>query len=69
MGTLLAHFQLSIDQYRQAGFLSTVLQPLCPRPAALPGVVVTKVQDLAFILVELHAIGLSSSIQLVSIPL
>jgi len=38
---------------------STVFQPLCPNPVALPGVVVAKVQDPAFGLVEPHPIGFS----------
>ena len=45
--TLLAHVQLSIDQHSQVLFLCTVFQPLCPKPAALHGIVVAKVQDLA----------------------
>jgi len=44
-------------------------QPLLPRPVALYGVVVTKVQDLALGLVEPHTAGLSPSIQSVQIPL
>ena len=46
-GTLLAYVQPSIDQYPQVHFLHTVFQPLCPKPVALPGAVVAKVQDLA----------------------
>ena len=36
LGTLLAHVQLSVDQYPQVRFLYTVFQPLCPKPVALP---------------------------------
>ena len=65
---MLAHVQLSIDQNRQV-LSSTVFQSLCTKPVAMPGVVMTKVQDLAFALVELHPIGLSPAILLVQIPL
>ena len=44
-------------------FLYTVFQPLCPKPVALPGVIVAKVQDPAFGLVESHPIDFSSAIQ------
>ncbi|KAK4823850.1 hypothetical protein QYF61_007498 [Mycteria americana] len=60
LGTLLAHIQAAVDQHPQ---------PLCPKPAALHGVVVTQVQDLALNLVEPHTIGLGPSIQPVQIPL
>ena len=63
------HVQSSINQYPQVHFLYTVFQPLCPRPLALPGVVVAKVQDPTFGLVELHPISLSPVIQPVQIPL
>ena len=42
---------------------------LCPKPVALPGVVVAKAQDPALGLVELHPIGLSPAIQPVHISL
>ena len=45
MGTLLARVQPSINPHPQVHFPYTVFQPLCPMPAALPGVVVAKVQD------------------------
>lgn len=48
---------------------STVFQTLCPKPVALPRVVVTKVQDLSLGLLELHPIGLNRVIQPVQIPL
>ena len=35
LGTLLAHVQLSIDQYPQVCFLHTVLQPLCLKPCSV----------------------------------
>ena len=37
LGTLLAHIQLSIDQYPQVRNLYTVFQPLYSKPVALPG--------------------------------
>ena len=56
-------------QYIQVHFLYTVFQPLCPKPVALPGVVVAKEQDPAFGLVEPHPIGFSPAIQPFQIPL
>ena len=52
VGTLLALVQLSISQYPQVCFLYTVFQLLCLKPAALPGVAVAKVQDLALGLLQ-----------------
>ena len=65
---LLVHVQLNVDQQLQVHFFCTVFQPLCPKPVALPGVVVTKVQDPAFGLVEFHPIGLSPATQPVQTP-
>jgi len=67
LGTLLAHVQSSVNQHPQVHFLYTVFQPLCPKPVALPGVIVAKVQDPAFGLVE--SIGFSPAIQPIQIPL
>ncbi|PKU43084.1 hypothetical protein llap_6600 [Limosa lapponica baueri] len=50
-------------------FSARQLQPLCPKPGALPGVGGTQGQDPALGLVEPHPIGLSPSIQPVQIPL
>ena len=44
-------------------------QLLCPESVALPGVVVTKVQDLAHDLVELRPTGLSPVMQPAQITL
>ena len=67
LGTLLAHVQSSLNQNPQVHFLYTVFQPLCPKPVALPGVIVAKVQDPAFGLVESHPIGFSPAIQPIQI--
>ena len=48
---------------------STVFWPLCPKPVALPGVVVAKVQGSALGLVELHPTGLGLAIKPLHIPL
>ena len=69
LGTLLAHAQFSVNQHPQVHFLYTVFQPLCSKPVALPGVIVAKVQDPAFGLVESHPIGFSPAIQRIQIPL
>jgi len=47
LDTLMAHVQLSINQYPQIHFLYAVFQPLSPKPVTLRGVAVAKVQDLA----------------------
>ncbi|GAB0205786.1 hypothetical protein GRJ2_003044200 [Grus japonensis] len=69
LGTLLAHVQPAVNQHPQVLFRQAAFQPLCPKPVALHGVVVTQVQDLALSLVKPHTAGLSSSIQPVQIPL
>ena len=69
LSTLLAYVQPSIDQHSQVHFLYTVLQPLCPKPVALPEVVLAKVQDPTLGLTEPHPIGHSPAIQPVQIPL
>jgi len=68
LGTPLAHVQPSINQYPRSTS-STAFQPLCPKPVALPGVVVAKVQDLALGLVELNPTRLSPVMQPVQNPL
>lgn len=55
----LAHIHLAINQHPQVPFWGAVLKPLFMQPSALQGVVVTKVQDLAFCLIGPHAIFLS----------
>jgi len=57
LGTLPAHVQTAVKQQSQFSF--------SPKPAALHGVVVTEVQDLALSLVETYG----PSIQPVQIPL
>ncbi|GAB0186435.1 hypothetical protein GRJ2_001108800 [Grus japonensis] len=69
LGTLLAHIQLAVNQHLQVLFCRAAFQPLFPKPAALHGIVVTQVQDLAPSLVESHPVGLDPSIQPVQIPL
>ena len=67
LGTPSAHVQPSANQHPQVCFLYTVFQPLCPKPVALPGVVVAEVQHLKLGLVGLHHICLSPVIQPVQI--
>ena len=50
-------------------FVFTVIQPLIPKPIALHGVIVAKVQDPALGLVKPHPVHLSPAIQLLYIPL
>ena len=69
LGTLPAHGQPAVNQHRQVLFLRTAFQPLLPKPVALHGVVVTKVQDPAFGLVLPHTVGLGPSIWSVLMPL
>ncbi|KAK4825074.1 hypothetical protein QYF61_023078 [Mycteria americana] len=67
LGTLLAHVQAAVDQHAQVLFHQAAFQPLFPKPAALHGVAVAQVQDLALGLVEPHTIDLSPSTQPVQI--
>ena len=70
LGTLLSHVQASsISQHHQTLFLCTAFQPLCPKPVALHGVSVTKVQDPSLSHVEPPSIGLWPFIQPVQVPL
>ncbi|KAK4810817.1 hypothetical protein QYF61_008789 [Mycteria americana] len=57
LGTLLAHIQPAVNQHLQVLLCRAAFQPLFPKPVALHGVVVTKVQDLALGLVESHTIA------------
>ncbi|KAJ7426288.1 hypothetical protein WISP_17385 [Willisornis vidua] len=68
-GTLLAHVQPSVKPNPQVPFHLVALQPLCAQPVALHGVVVSKVQDPAFGLIELHPVGISSSLHSFQVPL
>jgi len=67
LGTLLAHVQSSVNQYIHVHFLYTAFQPLCPKPVALPGIVVTKMQYVALGLNELNPASLNLSMQPLSI--
>ncbi|KAK4816766.1 hypothetical protein QYF61_022764 [Mycteria americana] len=69
LGILPAHIQAAVDQHAQVLFCRAAFQPFFLKPVALHGVVVAQVQDLAFSLVERHAIGPSPSIQPVQVPL
>ncbi|KAK4826890.1 LOW QUALITY PROTEIN: hypothetical protein QYF61_012078, partial [Mycteria americana] len=69
LGTLLAHIQVAVNQHSHALFCQAAFQPLFPKPVALPGVVVTQVQDLALGLVEPHTTGPILLMQPVQVPL
>ena len=69
LGTLLAHIQLTIQQYTKVPFRQTAFQPLLPKPVGLPGVVVTKMQDPTLGPIETHAINLGPSIESIQAPL
>ncbi|KAK4824657.1 hypothetical protein QYF61_017030 [Mycteria americana] len=69
LGTLLAHIQLSVNQYPQVLFCLAAFQPLFPKPVALYGVAVAQVQDLALGLVKPHTTDLGPLIQPVQVPL
>ncbi|RMB99641.1 hypothetical protein DUI87_23894 [Hirundo rustica rustica] len=68
LGTLLA-LVLLLSPAPQVPLCLGTVQPLCPQPVALQGVVVAKVQDLALGLVKLHVVRLGLSIQPVQVPL
>ncbi|KAK4830327.1 hypothetical protein QYF61_010091 [Mycteria americana] len=69
LGTLLAHIQLAVNQHPQVLLCLEAFQPLFPKPAALHGVAVAQVQDLALGLVKPYTIDLGPSIQPVQVPL
>ncbi|KAK4830691.1 hypothetical protein QYF61_012860 [Mycteria americana] len=69
LGTLLALIQPAVNQHPQVLFCLAAFQPLFPKPAALHGVAVAQVQDLALGLVKPHTIDLGPSIQPVQVPL
>ncbi|KAK4825514.1 hypothetical protein QYF61_000027, partial [Mycteria americana] len=69
LGTLLAHIQPAVNQHPQVLLCQAAFQPLFPKPAALHGVAVAQVQDLALGLVKPHTIHPSPSIQPVQVPL
>ena len=60
--------QASINTPTPTSSAQERFQPLCPKPVALPGLLVAKVQDPAFGLAEPHPIGFSPAIQPVHIP-
>ncbi|KAJ7418309.1 integral membrane protein dgcr2 idd [Willisornis vidua] len=60
-------FFRSMQTQTQDLFCLVSLQPLCPQPVALRGVVVAKV-DLAFGLAKSHSIGINPSLQSVQVP-
>lgn len=53
LGTLLAHVQSAVSQHPQVPFCLAIIQPLCPQPVVLQGVL-TKVWDPALGLAKLH---------------
>ncbi|XP_031471779.1 collagen alpha-1(I) chain-like [Phasianus colchicus] len=55
----LARVQPSVGLQLRILFLHAAFRPLCPKPAAMPGVVVTKVRDPACGGVEPRAVGIS----------
>ncbi|RMC15497.1 hypothetical protein DUI87_07689 [Hirundo rustica rustica] len=59
----------SCYQNPQVPFLLGTVQPHCPQPVTLEGVIVAKVQDSALGLIKLHLVRLCPSIQLVQISL
>ncbi|KAJ7413846.1 hypothetical protein WISP_88023 [Willisornis vidua] len=69
LGKLLAHVQFHVNKNPQVPFSLGTLQPPCPQPVVLHGVVVAKVQDLALDLVEPHVTGFSPSLQAIQVSL
>ena len=69
LGTLLAHIQMTVHQYTNVLFCQAAFQPLLPKPVGLPGVIVTKMQDLTLGPIETHTISLGPLIQLIQVPL
>ncbi|KAJ7412075.1 integral membrane protein dgcr2 idd [Pitangus sulphuratus] len=69
LGTLLDRVQPQSNSTLQVLFHQAAFQPLCPKPAALPQVVVIQGQDPELGLNETHTTGPSPLIQPVLIPL
>jgi len=67
--TLLAHIQLTVHQYIKVPFHQAAFQSLLPRPAGMPGVVVTKMQDPALGPIGAHTVNLGPLIQTIQVPL
>ena len=56
LGTLLARIQLTVHQYTNVPFHQAAFQPLLSKPVGLPGVVVSKKQDLTLGPIETHTV-------------
>ena len=69
LDTLLAHIQRAVIYHPQILFLLASCKSFCPKTAAIHGIFVTKVLDLAFDPVNDHTIGLSALIQSIQISL
>jgi len=61
-------FKPAVYQHPQILYLSVAFQPLCPQAAAIHGVALARMQELALGLVKAHTIGLSPLIQTIQIP-
>ena len=69
LGTLLAHIQPTVCQYTKVSFREAAFQLLLPKPVRLPGVAVTKMQDLILGPIETHTVFLGPLIQSIQVPL
>ncbi|KAJ7404997.1 hypothetical protein WISP_142413 [Willisornis vidua] len=68
LGTLQAHGQSGVNPNPQVPFCLAALQPLCPQPVRLHGVVVIKVQDPALGLVKPQPAGFGPPLQPLQVP-
>ena len=69
LGTLLAHIQPTVHQDNKVPFHQAAFQSHLPKPVGLPGVVVTKMQDLTLGPIETHTVYSVPPIQAVQVPL
>ncbi|GAB0177359.1 cAMP-dependent protein kinase inhibitor alpha [Grus japonensis] len=67
--TMPAHLQFFIHQLPQVLLCRGALNPFIPQSVLVPGIALTKVQDLALVLVELHEVHVSPLLKLIKVLL
>ena len=68
-GTLLTHIEPAVDQHPQIPFCRAALQPLLSQSVLVPGVTLSQMQNLTFVLVKFHAIDDCPMLQSIQVPL
>ncbi|PKU47710.1 hypothetical protein llap_1990 [Limosa lapponica baueri] len=65
----MAHVELLVQQHSQVLLLRAALNPSSAQPVFVPGIAMTRVQDLALGLVELHEVRTGPPLTPVQVPL